>query len=158
MATAVVISLSAQVVDAERSPIGWIAAAIPALGFLAMVKIALAQPDTSTTSTPPAAASHNDHPDPAPDDDTGTRTPASVDPVTQALVPAARAAATELDRHDRRLSRHALAEALRADGHAISNARTSELLTILKAERGNAPPLRVLDHQPHQAGRPTASG
>jgi hypothetical protein len=43
MGMAVVLSLSAQVVDAERSPIGWIAAAIPALGFLVMVKIALAR-------------------------------------------------------------------------------------------------------------------
>ncbi|MEJ3743442.1 hypothetical protein WEI85_09155 [Actinomycetes bacterium KLBMP 9797] len=33
--------LSAQVVDAERSVTGWIAAAVPALGFLVMVKIAL---------------------------------------------------------------------------------------------------------------------
>jgi hypothetical protein len=36
------LSLSAQVVDAEQSAIGWIAAAIPALEFLVMVKIALA--------------------------------------------------------------------------------------------------------------------
>ncbi len=38
---AVVLSLAAQVVQAEPSPIGWIAAALPALGFLTMVKIAL---------------------------------------------------------------------------------------------------------------------
>jgi hypothetical protein len=36
-----VLSLAAQVVEAEPSVIGWIAAALPAAGFLAMVKIAL---------------------------------------------------------------------------------------------------------------------
>ncbi len=50
---AVAMSLSAQVVQAERSVIGWLAAALPALGFLAMVKLALtrtvaeAEPDES---------------------------------------------------------------------------------------------------------------
>ena len=43
MGVSVVLSVSAQVVEAEPSPIGWIAAAIPALGFLVMVKIALAR-------------------------------------------------------------------------------------------------------------------
>jgi hypothetical protein len=48
MVAAVALSLSAQVVEAERSVIGWIAAAIPALGFLVMVKIALAQAGSSS--------------------------------------------------------------------------------------------------------------
>jgi hypothetical protein len=39
--TAVTLSLSAQVVEAERSVIGWLAAALPAAGFLALVKIVL---------------------------------------------------------------------------------------------------------------------
>ncbi|MFG2040784.1 DUF2637 domain-containing protein [Dactylosporangium sp. NPDC048998] len=38
---AVTLSLAAQVVEAEPSPIGWTAAAVPALGFLVMVKVAL---------------------------------------------------------------------------------------------------------------------
>src|SRR3982751_4749628 len=38
---AVTLSLAAQVVEAEPSPVGWIAAAVPALGFLVMVKVAL---------------------------------------------------------------------------------------------------------------------
>jgi hypothetical protein len=40
---AVALSLAAQVVEAEPSVIGWLAAALPALGFLAMVKLALAR-------------------------------------------------------------------------------------------------------------------
>src|SRR2546423_2267431 len=38
---AVILSLSAQVVEAERSVVGWVAAALPALGFLALVKTIL---------------------------------------------------------------------------------------------------------------------
>ena len=38
---AVALSLSAQILQAEQTPIGWVAAAIPALGFLAMAKMAL---------------------------------------------------------------------------------------------------------------------
>ncbi|MEU6072514.1 DUF2637 domain-containing protein [Micromonospora sp. NPDC047074] len=45
LTAAVLLSLAAQVVEAEASLIGWIAAALPALGFLAMVKIALSRAD-----------------------------------------------------------------------------------------------------------------
>ncbi|MGN9778806.1 DUF2637 domain-containing protein [Micromonospora sp. H33] len=45
LTVAVFLSLAAQVVEAEASVIGWIAAALPALGFLAMVKIALGRAD-----------------------------------------------------------------------------------------------------------------
>jgi len=41
LCTAVFLSLAAQVVEAESSPIGWTAAVMPAAGFLAMVKLAL---------------------------------------------------------------------------------------------------------------------
>ncbi|MBM0255464.1 DUF2637 domain-containing protein [Micromonospora sp. 4G55] len=55
LACAVTLSLAAQVVEAEPSPVGWIAAAVPALGFLVMVKIALgyANTPTPTTTSPP---------------------------------------------------------------------------------------------------------
>ncbi|MFV2022691.1 DUF2637 domain-containing protein [Micromonospora sp. LOL_023] len=52
LACAVTLSLAAQVVEAEPSPIGWIAAAVPALGFLVMVKIALGYADTTPQSLP----------------------------------------------------------------------------------------------------------
>ncbi len=48
LACAVTLSLAAQVVEAEPSIIGWIAAAVPALGFLVMVKIALGRTSTAT--------------------------------------------------------------------------------------------------------------
>ena len=50
---AVTLSLSAQVVEAEASVIGWLAAALPALGFLACVKLVLTR--TPTTTPAPAA-------------------------------------------------------------------------------------------------------
>ena len=52
---AVALSLSAQVVEAEASLIGWLAAALPALGFLACVKLVLTRIPT-TTPAPAAEA------------------------------------------------------------------------------------------------------
>jgi hypothetical protein len=50
---AVTLSLAAQVVEAEPSLIGWIAAAVPALGFLVMVKVALGYTGTAPSTKPP---------------------------------------------------------------------------------------------------------
>ncbi|MFD2768260.1 DUF2637 domain-containing protein [Micromonospora eburnea] len=74
LTVAVFLSLSAQVVEAEASVIGWIAAALPALGFLAMVKIALGRAD------------------PVPPDRTTrpVRTVCGPAPATDAMVPDAR--------------------------------------------------------------------
>jgi uncharacterized protein DUF2637 len=49
---AVTLSLTAQVVEAEPSPIGWTAAAVPALGFLVMVKWHSAIPPPSRPGHP----------------------------------------------------------------------------------------------------------
>jgi hypothetical protein len=135
MAAAVVLSLGAQVVEAERSALGWIAAAIPALGFLVMVKIAL-----SHAAGPPPSVSASDARVPDQDGSRGSRdgAPAGVgtaaanevdpkpaappnltlvdeaDPVVQSLIPAARSAAVSLEAQGRRMSRNALADVLRA--------------------------------------------
>jgi hypothetical protein len=81
---AVTLSLAAQVVEAEASPIGWIAAAIPALGFLVMVKVALshttaAPPDASHPQQPAPGPSFAGHADPQPPD-AGLRPVARSDP------------------------------------------------------------------------------
>jgi hypothetical protein len=60
LVAAVTLSLSAQVVEAERSIIGWLAAALPAAGFLALVKIVLTR--TSATTPPMRAAPPPPHP------------------------------------------------------------------------------------------------
>src|SRR3954454_20399467 len=72
LVAAVVLSLAAQVVQAEPSIVGWLAAALPALGFLACVKIVLAR-----VATVAAVAEH----EPA---------PAPVDPPTPVAEPVTR--------------------------------------------------------------------
>ena len=52
LVAAVVLSLAAQVVEAEWSVIGWLAAALPALGFLACVKIVIGRAATRTSVRP----------------------------------------------------------------------------------------------------------
>jgi hypothetical protein len=58
---AVTLSLTAQVVEAEPSPIGWTAAAVPALGFLVMVKVALGHTAGQPSGAPRQAASPPGH-------------------------------------------------------------------------------------------------
>ncbi|RBJ09281.1 DUF2637 domain-containing protein [Micromonospora provocatoris] len=80
LVVAVSLSLAAQVVEAEASVIGWTAAALPALGFLAMVKIALGRAEAH----PPNQSAHAERTKPGP--------PPAVDasvPDTRAPVPAA---------------------------------------------------------------------
>lgn len=50
LVAAVALSLAAQVVEAELSVVGWLAAALPALGFLACVKVVLSR--TPATADP----------------------------------------------------------------------------------------------------------
>ncbi|MBM0227267.1 MULTISPECIES: DUF2637 domain-containing protein [Micromonospora] len=58
LAFAVTLSLAAQVVEAEPSPVGWIAAAVPALGFLVMVKIALGYTSAASGTAASRPAEH----------------------------------------------------------------------------------------------------
>ena len=79
LVAAVSLSLAAQVVEAERSVIGWLAAALPALGFLACVKIVLSR-NAPRLSEPPAAVQLVDpaDADPTPADVPATPAPAPV--------------------------------------------------------------------------------
>jgi hypothetical protein len=47
--------MTAQVAEAERSPAGWLVAAMPALGFLAVVKLLMRRTPEPTTPDAPAA-------------------------------------------------------------------------------------------------------
>jgi hypothetical protein len=47
----ILISLAAQVVEAESSLIGWLAAALPAIGFLVLVKVVLSRTAATATTT-----------------------------------------------------------------------------------------------------------
>ncbi|MER7272536.1 DUF2637 domain-containing protein [Micromonospora carbonacea] len=194
---AVTLSLAAQVVEAEPSPIGWTAAAVPALGFLVMVKIALGY--TNTPPQPPPAGkapsiatasqlsadrhedrsaptadrrlpartvhdTHNGHPHTGPDHPrTGgpvrrhrpsRRGPSTHPTDTDVLLLVARRAREDLAAEGRPLTRAALAAALRATGHTVSNTRASQLLKILKADQ--PPPAPPTDRQTLEpAGRST---
>jgi hypothetical protein len=157
---AVALSLAAQVVEAEPSVIGWLAAALPALGFLAMVKMALGRADSATPWTVPGAPGGvpvsgdqvADTRGPAPDRVGVTLTAQDRnDPVrgmtgtvqdhdgavrdVTGLAPAARRAAKALAVQGVRLTRTSLSGQLRADGHALSTAAAAELTRILRGEQ-----------------------
>ena len=141
---AVVLSLSAQVVEAEPSVIGWLAAALPAAGFLAMVKIALGRTRPGPNGTVQASSAVPDGPgrpqQPMTVADDGP-SPATVEDEIRDLLPVARKAADDLTREGRPLSREALTEVLRSQGHAMSNARASALVKLIRdqAARSEAP-------------------
>ncbi|MFF4937298.1 DUF2637 domain-containing protein [Micromonospora sp. NPDC000729] len=178
LACAVTLSLAAQVVEAEPSVIGWVAAAVPALGFLVMVKIALGRTSTampastvavadcrpdeygrtvpdnglnetvrsavtagerSSTRTvrPPDTRRRRDGRDRRRRADRGPSAQQSGD--VAELLPAARKVRDRLAADGQALTRAALAEALRAAGHTVSNTRVSDLLKSLKVE-SSAPP------------------
>ncbi|WP_374250086.1 DUF2637 domain-containing protein [Micromonospora sp. R77] len=90
LVVAVLLSLAAQVVEAEASVIGWIAAALPALGFLAMVKIALGRADS--TSPKQTAPPSQTEPGPPPAVDASVPHTATAVPVTATAVPDRRTA------------------------------------------------------------------
>ncbi len=101
---------------------------------------------TNGTGPSPAVADGgtavpNGHRDPAPG--------ASVMPVdiraVAGLTPAARAARAALATQGRPLSRNALADRMRNDGHAVSNARASLLLRIIRADEASSPVARSAD-------------
>ncbi|MBL7257231.1 DUF2637 domain-containing protein [Actinoplanes sp. LDG1-01] len=154
---AVVLSLAAQVVEAEPSPIGWTAAAIPALGFLVMVKVALGHaggPSAPTVDDPAVRAELAVRPANAPsardaaDPDQRSapvrrrsRGPSADVEDLRTVLPAARAVRDQLAVAEEPLTRGALARHLRAGGNSVSNSKASALLKTLRSER-EPPPTR----------------
>ncbi|MCM4084569.1 DUF2637 domain-containing protein [Paractinoplanes hotanensis] len=150
---AVVLSLAAQVVEAEPSLIGWTAAAIPALGFLVMVKVALSHtggPSASTLDDSPVRAEPADAPAVRraanPDqrstpDRRRSRGPSAEVEDLRTVLPAARAIRDRLAVSGEPLTRGALALHLRAGGTSVSNSKASALLKTLRSER-EPPPTR----------------
>lgn len=123
LVVAVLLSLAAQVVEAERSVIGWLAAMLPALGFLAMVKIAMGRADGTWQPHPGEG-----------EDRSGTGAPGGdIDPEVAALVPAALAAARELTAAGQAVSRASVAKRLRASGIALSNATANDLMRHVRS-------------------------
>lgn len=61
----IALSLGAQVLDAEPTPVGWLAASVAALGFLALVKVVLTRPAEAKSASGSGQAEHA-RPVPAP--------------------------------------------------------------------------------------------
>lgn len=144
LTAAVALSLSAQVVEAQASVIGWLAAALPALGFLAMVKMALGRADPGPATVGSGLVPVEAGPAPAspglvPAQPGTAHTRPTVGAEVAALVPAARTAAEVLASQGVALSRTSLAAQLRAEGHALSTATATELLRQLRTEPITAP-------------------
>jgi hypothetical protein len=111
---AVALSLSAQVVEAERSVIGWLAAALPAAGFLALVKIVLSRRPAGT-------------PVPAEDEDgTGAVPDPDDEDAADRLHQARQIAAAHLAEHGRPITRDQLRSHLRT-GTATATALHRQL-------------------------------
>jgi hypothetical protein len=163
LVVAVVLSLGAQVVEAEPSVIGWLAAALPAVGFLAMVKIALGRAGPGPAAMVPASVAVPDGPG-RPQHSTTVADdgppPATVEDEIRDLLPVARKAADNLAREGRPLSREALAELLRRQGHAMSNARASALVKLIRDQPARPEALTGDGDAPPAAGKadlPTAA-
>ncbi|HVV09236.1 DUF2637 domain-containing protein [Amycolatopsis sp.] len=62
----ITIQMAAQVALAPRTPAGWLLAAMPALGFLVVVKLLMRRAPTDTPDTTPAAAEATSEPVPTP--------------------------------------------------------------------------------------------
>jgi len=147
LGVAVVLSLAAQVADAERTVWGWIVAALPAAAFLALVKIVLSRPVTQEPSSA--------------QDDTAPVTPVPVDvdaaeiaqvrtvpdlspPVPDELLDAARHTAAA---HQRQTGRPITRDALRSELR-VSNATAGDLLRLLRDNPPTAALARVNGHHP----------
>ncbi|GAA1889907.1 DUF2637 domain-containing protein [Asanoa iriomotensis] len=100
-----------------------------------------AESDTAADGTGQTAARGNDTTD-------RTAPPQDIRSVAH-LIPAARAARAALAADGRSLSRDNLADAMRDDGHGLSNGRASLLLKVLKAEQDVTTISRVTV-RPHQ--------
>jgi Protein of unknown function (DUF2637) len=143
LGASLVLSMAAQVAEAEPSPWGWTLAAVPSLGAFALAKIVLtrpAAPETSTRPRPvPASTETAAKPRTKPRTKTGTETKTGTVPV-QRTVPgtetdleaAALAVADELADSGTKVTRDRLVSGLRERGHKCGTKRAGELLEMVR--------------------------
>jgi hypothetical protein len=127
----VALSLSAQVVEAERSVIGWLAAALPAAGFLALVKIVLSRTPADPTPVPVRTGGDLAGPGEVGEDDAG---PDGTEPTLPAL--ARQVAVAHLGEYGRPITRDELRASLR-----VSTDTASRLLRHVKDARPGLVPV-----------------
>ena len=159
LVSAVALQLAAQVAQAPVTFWGWTMAALPAVGFLLLVKVAMTRtvavpwPAGETATPATVVPEPDDEPTPAAAptpqlpslDKRGSADPTSTAPrgasgpgIQDALLDAGRHVAADLDRRDVRLSRASLAVGLRDRGVRVGTGRAGELLAALRTERDHA--------------------
>jgi hypothetical protein len=155
LGASLVVSLAAQVAEAELSVWGWTLAAVPSLGAFALAKIVLTRPGASETATatktvpattetstkpktkPKTKTKPETKPEPrrAPGTETETGRAGGRDRGREDegdLVAAARDVAGELAAAGARVTRDRLVSGLRARGHRCGTKRAGELLELLR--------------------------
>ncbi|WP_442933434.1 DUF2637 domain-containing protein [Micromonospora sp. CPCC 205554] len=161
LVVAVSLSLAAQVVEAEASVIGWIAAALPALGFLAMVKIALGRADPTTSR--PTGQPVRTEPGPPPTVDASVPDTGPPVPVTATAVPDSRAAVPAVANQPRAVPDRPDHEASTGEGGPEVGALVPAARTAARALTAEGTPLsrkalaRQLRADGHQLSNATAS-
>jgi hypothetical protein len=126
----VLVQMTAQVAEAEPSPAGWLVAAMPALGFLAVVKLLMRRTPTeppAPAETVDAAAPAQEASEPAPPAVPRVRLPADITARIDAAVTAARDEGREPSIEDIQrvarvpadLARRVLADRPATNGHSL---------------------------------------
>jgi Protein of unknown function (DUF2637) len=168
LVAAVALQLSAQVAQAPRTFWGWTMAALPAVGFLLLAKVAMSRaPGTAEeldqATTPARSTGQRPRPDGLPPsawatappkgrpaeplsrtggagepEGAGGRNVAQGDGVDEALLAAGRNVAETLIRDQVPLNRAALARGLREAGVAVGTGRAGLLLAALRSEQAAA--------------------
>ena len=153
LVAAVVLQLAAQVAQAPVTFWGWTMAALPAVGFLLLVKVAMTRTAAVAVSIPiptpadeprpveplaPVVAERTDDVPPArvneaPPDGRGEGTGGN-------LLATGRSVAQDLARHDARLTRATLMAGLRGRGIRVGTDRAGQLLAELRVEHDTAAP------------------
>jgi hypothetical protein len=153
---AVALSLAGQLAEAKPGISGWLISAVPALGFLALVKLVLSGPTTATQRADTTGADHNDADDADEPVDTGTTNadtpPARPDEpasVPTHLLPTARFA---LVQHEQATGRTITANELAAR-MSVAPIVAGQLLTALNQPTTTAVPARV-NGSPYTGARP----
>jgi hypothetical protein len=128
---AAVLSLTAQVSEATRTPTGWIVAAVPALAFLALTKLVLSRTSTTPLTEPADTA-----------DSTSAGKQATDEPVPAQLLTGARMAAYA---HRQTTGQPITVDAL-AEHLAIPGQLAARVIHALDDTADQAPPLAPVTH------------
>jgi hypothetical protein len=123
----VLVQMTAQVAEAEPSPAGWLVAAMPALGFLAVVKLLMRRAPTEPPAPVDTAEPAQEAPEPGPAAVPRVRLPAEITARIDAAVSAARDEGREPSIEDIQrvarvpadLARRVLADRPATNGHSL---------------------------------------